>query len=272
MHPALHRAFEFLIHHGLAVLFGWVLVEQLGVPIPAMPLLLAAGALAGTGHLNFFAALLLTVLAALASDSLWFQLGRHKGIKILQLLCRISLEPDSCVRRTQGIFSKQGARSLLVAKFLPGLGLVTPPLAGVFRMRFRRFLLFDAIGSMLWAGVFLGIGYVFAGQIERVAAQLASLGGWLLVLGAGALGTYIAYKFVARQRFLRELRIARITVEELKEKIDVGEQVIIVDLRHSLDFEAEPETIPGALHIEAKELEERNYRLPRDGEVVLYCT
>src|SRR5439155_945171 len=167
MHPALHRAFEFLIHHGLAVLFGWVLVEQLGVPIPAMPLLLAAGALAGTGHLNFFAALLFTVLGALASDSLWFQLGRHKGIKILQLLCRISLEPDSCVRRTQGMFSKQGARSLLVAKFLPGLGLVTPPLAGVFRMRFRRFLLFDAIWSMLGAGVFLAIGYVFAGQIER---------------------------------------------------------------------------------------------------------
>ena len=272
MHPALHRAFDFLIQHGLVVLFGWVLVEQLGVPVPAMPLLLAAGALAGTGHLSFFAALLCTVLAALASDSLWFQLGRQKGTKILQLLCRISLEPDSCVRRTQGIFSKQGARSLLVAKFLPGLGLVTPPLAGVFRMRFRRFLLFDAIGSMLWAGVFLAIGYAFAGQIERVASQLASLGGWLLVLLAGVLGTYIAYKFVARQRFLRELRIARITVDELKQKIDAGEQVTIVDLRHSLDFEAEPETIPGALHIEAKELEEKNDRLPRDSEVVLYCT
>jgi membrane protein DedA with SNARE-associated domain len=272
MHPALHRAFDFLIQHGLVVLFGWVLVEQLGVPVPAMPVLLAAGALAGTGHLSFFAALLGTVLAALASDSLWFQLGRQKGIKILQLLCRISLEPDSCVRRTQGIFSKQGARSLLVAKFLPGLGLVTPPLAGVFRMRFRRFLLFDAIGSMLWAGVFLAIGYAFAEQIERVASQLASLGGWLLVLLAGVLGTYIAYKFVARQRFLRELRIARITVDELKQKIDAGEQVTIVDLRHSLDFEAEPETIPGALHIEAKELEEKNDRLPRDSEVVLYCT
>ena len=272
MHPALDRAFDFLIHHGHAVLFGWVLVEQLGVPIPAMPLLLAAGALAGTGHLNFWAALLFAVLGALASDSLWFQLGRHKGIKILQVLCRISLEPDSCVRRTEGIFSKQGARSLLVAKFLPGLGLVTPPLAGVFRMRFPRFLLFDAIGSMLWAGLFLATGYAFAGQIERVAAQLASLGGWLLVLLTGALAAYIAYKFVARQRFLRELRIARITVDELKQKIDAGEQVTIVDLRHSLDFEAEPETIPGALHMEAKELEEKNNRLPRDGEVVLYCT
>ena len=247
----MHRAFDFLIHHGHAVLFAWVLVEQIGVPIPAMPLLLAAGALAGAGQLNFFASLLFAVLGALTSDSVWFQLGRHKGIKILQLLCRISL---------------------LLAKFLPGLGLVTPPLAGVFRMRFRRFLLFDAIGSALWACAFLGVGYAFSGEIERVAARLASLGGWLLVLMAGALAAYIGYKFVARQRFLRELRIARITVDELKKKIDSGEPVTIVDLRHSMDFEAEPETIPGALHMEAKELEEKSNRLPRDSEVVLYCT
>lgn len=237
-----------------------------------MPLLLAAGALAGTGQLNFFASLLFAVLGAVTSDSVWFQLGRRRGIKILQLLCRISLEPDSCVRRTEGIFSKQGARSLLVAKFLPGLGLVTPPLAGIFRMRFSRFLMFDALGSMLWAGAFLGVGYAFSGEIERVAASLASLGGWLLVLVAGALAAYIGYKYIARQRFLRELRIARITVDELKEKIDAGEQVTIVDLRHSLDFEAEPETIPGALHMEAKELEEKSDRLPQDREVVLYCT
>ena len=268
----MHQAFDFLIRHGHSVLFFWVLTEQLGVPIPAMPLLLAAGALAGTGHLNFFACLLFAVLGALTSDSVWFQLGRHKGIKILQLLCRISLEPDSCVRRTEGIFSKQGARSLLIAKFLPGLGLVTPPLAGIFRMRFGRFLLFDGIGSTVWAGAFLSLGYVFAGQIERVAARMASLGGWLLVLVIGALAFYIIFKFVARQRFLRELRIARITVDELKVKLDAGEQITIVDLRHSLDFEAEPEVIPGALHMEAKELEEKTDRLPRGGEVVLYCT
>ena len=268
----MHQAFDFLIRHGHSVLFFWVLTEQLGVPIPAMPLLLAAGALAGTGHLNIFACLLFAVLGALTSDSVWFQLGRHKGIKILQLLCRISLEPDSCVRRTEGIFSKQGARSLLIAKFLPGLGLVTPPLAGIFRMRFGRFLLFDGIGSTVWAGAFLSLGYVFAGQIERVAARLASLGGWLLVLVIGALAFYIVFKFVARQRFLRELRIARITVDELKVKLDAGEQITIVDLRHSLDFEAEPEVIPGALHMEAKELEEKTDRLPRGGEVVLYCT
>ena len=268
----MHRAFEFLIHHGHGVLLVWVFVEQVGIPVPAMPLLLAAGALAGAGQMNYFASLFFAALGAVAADSIWFQLGRRRGIKILQLLCRISLEPDSCVRRTEGIFSKQGARSLLVAKFVPGLGLVTPPLAGIFRMRFRRFLLFDALGSILWAGGFLGLGYAFSGQIERLGAYLASLGGWLLVLLIGTLAAYITYKYVMRQRFLRELRIARITAEELKEKIDAGEPVVIVDLRHSLDFEAEPETIPGALHMEARELEQNNDRLPRNGEVVLYCT
>jgi membrane protein DedA with SNARE-associated domain len=237
-----------------------------------MPLLLAAGALAGTGRMSFFASLFCAVLAALAADMLWYQLGRRRGIKVLQFLCKISLEPDSCVRRTEGVFAKQGARSLLLAKFLPGLGTVAPPLAGIFHMRARRFLLFDGLGSMLWAGTFLGLGYIFSGQIERIAEHLASLGGWLLVLIVAALASYISYKFIARQRFLRELRIARITVDELKEKIDAGEELVIVDLRHSMDFEADPETIPGAFRMDAKELEERNDRLPRDREVILYCT
>jgi membrane protein DedA with SNARE-associated domain len=268
----MHRTLEFLLHHGYVVLLVWVFAEQVGLPIPSMPLLLAAGALAGTGRMSFFASLFYAVLAALAADTLWYQLGRRRGIKVLQFLCKISLEPDSCVRRTEGVFAKQGARSLLLAKFLPGLGTVAPPLAGIFHMRARRFLLFDGLGSLLWAGTFLGLGYVFSGQIERIAEHLASLGGWLLVLIVAALASYISYKFIARQRFLRELRIARITVDELKEKIDAGEELVIVDLRHSMDFEADPETIPGAFRMDAKELEEKNDRLPRDREVILYCT
>ncbi len=268
----MHRSLEFLLHHGYVVLLGWVFAEQIGLPLPAMPLLLAAGALAGAGHLSFFTSLLCVILAAMAADSIWFQLGRRKGIKILQLLCKISLEPDSCVRRTEGVFAKQGARSLLLAKFVPGLSTVATPLAGIFHMRPRRFLLFDALGALLWAGTFLGLGYVFSGQIERVAEHLASLGGWLLVLLLGALAAYIAYKFVARQRFLRELRISRITVDELKDKLDSGEELVIIDLRHSMDFEADPETIPGAFRMDSRELEEENDRLPRDREVILYCT
>lgn len=268
----MHSTIEFLLHHGYMLLLGWVFAEQLGLPLPSMPLLLAAGALAGTNRMSFFAALFYVMLAAVAADSIWFYLGRRKGIKILQLLCKISLQPDSCVRRTEGVFAKQGARSLLLAKFLPGLSTVAPPLAGIFHMRARRFLLFDAVGSLLWGGTFLGIGYVFSGEIERVAEHLAALGGWLVVVLIGAFASYLGYKIVARQRFLRELRISRMTVEELKQKIDAGEELVIVDLRHSLDFEADPETIPGAFRMDAKELEEKNDRLPRDREVILYCT
>src|SRR5467141_3844504 len=268
----MHRTLEFLLHHGYVLLLGWVFAEQVGLPLPSMPLLLAAGALAGTGRLSFFASLFYAVFAAVTADSVWYQLGRRNDIRILQLLCKISLEPDSCVRRTEGLFSKQGARSLLLAKFLPGLGTVAPPLAGIFHMRPRRFLLFDALGSLLWAATFLGLGYIFSGQIERVAEYLASLGGWLLVLILGVLAVYIAYKFVARQRFLRELRISRITVDELKKKLDAGEELVIVDLRHSMDFEADPHTIPGAFRMDANDLEEKDDRLPRDRDVVLYCT
>jgi membrane protein DedA with SNARE-associated domain len=268
----MHRTVEFLLHHGYVVLLAWVFAEQSGVPVPSIPLLLAAGALAGSHQLNLFASLFIVTFAAVSADSLWYQLGRRKGIKVLQFLCKITIEPDSCVRRTEGVFSRQGARSLILAKFLPGLSTVAPPLAGIFHMRPRRFLLFDAAGSFLWASTFLGLGYVFSGQIERIAEHAASLGGWLVVILVGALASYLGYKFIARRRFLRELRIARITVEELKHKIDSGEDLAIVDLRHSIDFEADPETIPGAFRVDAKELEEKNGLLPRDREIILYCT
>ena len=268
----MHRTVEFLLQHGYMVLLGWVFAEQIGLPVPSMPLLLAAGALAGTGHLSLFASLVCVVLAAVAADFIWYSLGRRRGIRILQLLCKISMEPDSCVRRTEGAFAKRGARSLLFAKFLPGLSTVAPPLAGVFHMRVHRFLLYDAVGSILWASTFLGLGFGFSGEIERIAERLENLGGGLLFLVLGAFAAYIGYKFFKRQRFLRELRIARITVDELKQKIDAGEELVIVDLRHSMDFEAEPEIIPGAFRMDAKELEEKNDRLPRDREVILYCT
>jgi membrane protein DedA with SNARE-associated domain len=266
------KTLEFLIHHGYVVVLGWVFLEQLGLPVPSVPLLLAAGALAGTGRMNFFVALLCAIIASLCADSLWYVLGRVKGIKILQLLCKISLEPDSCVRRTEGIFSKEGARSLVVAKFLPGLGTVAPPLAGVFHMKPSKFLLYDGAGTVLWAGAFLGTGYIFADQLEKVEQRIAAAGGRMGLIVILGFALYIAYKFIARQRFLRQLRIARITVAELKGKIDGGESVVIVDLRHAMDFEADPQTIPGAFRMDATELTEKNDRLPRDRDVILYCT
>jgi membrane protein DedA with SNARE-associated domain len=268
----MHRVIEFLLHHGYVVLLAWVFVEQAGLPIPSLPLLLAAGALAGSHQMSLAACLAIATFSCLAADSIWYQLGRHKGVAILQLLCRISIEPDSCVRKTEGLFSRQGARSLLFAKFIPGLGSVAPPLAGIFHMRLRRFLLFDALGAALWASTFLGLGYAFSGEIEHIAELAGSLGSGLATIIAGALGGYLGYKIISRHRFLRELRIARITVDELKTRLDAGEEVAVVDLRHSVEFEADPETIPGAVHMDAGALEEQSELLRREHEVVLYCT
>jgi membrane protein DedA with SNARE-associated domain len=268
----MHSTIEFLLRHGYAVLLAWVFLEQIGLPVPTMPLLLAAGALAGAGRLNFFSVWFLCVIASVCADSIWYQLGRSKGIRILQLLCRISLEPDSCVRRTEGVYSRQGSRSLLFAKFLPGLGALAPPLAGIFRMKPHRFLFFDTLGAFLWAGSYLALGFVFSGEIEVIAGHASVLGGWLLVILLGGLAGYILWKFIARRRFLSELRVSRITVDELKERIDAGEDLTIVDLRHSLDFEADPETIPGAFRMDASEIPEKNERLPRDREIILFCT
>jgi membrane protein DedA with SNARE-associated domain/rhodanese-related sulfurtransferase len=268
----MHGTIEFLLHHGYAVILVWVFAEQIGLPVPSLPLLLAAGALAGSHSLNFFACLVTAVFASVCADSVWYEMGRLKGIKVLQMLCKISLEPDSCVRKTEGLFSTQGANSLLLAKFFPGFSTVAPPLAGVFHMRLGRFLLYDTGGSAIWAGSFLILGYIFSGQIEHIAERAASLGSGLLVLIIALMGGYILYKYIGRRRFLHELRISRITVEELKEKMDQGEPVMVVDLRHPLDFDADPETIPGAFRIDAKELEQHNDRLPHDREVILYCT
>jgi membrane protein DedA with SNARE-associated domain/rhodanese-related sulfurtransferase len=262
---------QFVVRHGYTVVFAWVFIEQAGLPIPSAPLLLAAGALAGTHDMNLWAAIAFAVLASVTSDLIWYELGRQKGVRVLQLLCRISLEPDSCVRRTQVSFGKRGARVLLVAKFVPGLNAMAAPLAGIIRMGWRRFLAFDVLGALLWSSTFMFAGYVFSGELERIAARAAYLGTWLLVLVLAAFAGYIGWKYYNRRKFLRNLRIARITPEELKKKIDSGEDVIIVDLRHALEFEAQPETIPGALHMDAAELEEAHEIIPRDREIVLFC-
>ena len=268
----MNETFQFVLRHGYSVLFVWVFAEQIGLPIPAIPILLAAGALAGAGQMRLGLALLLGVVASVISDCIWYQIGRRRGAKVLNFLCRVSLEPDSCVRRTEGIFARYGAKSLLVAKFVPGLNTAAPPLAGVFNMRFSRFLLFDAAGATVWTGGFIALGYIFSDQIERVAGRAAQLGSWLLVLILGGFAAYIVYKYWQRQRFIRSLRIARITPDELKQRIDSGEVPMIVDLRHSLDFEAEPEVIPGAVHLDQEDLEQAHDAIPRDRDIVLYCT
>lgn len=262
----------FLVDHGYVVLFVWVLLEQGGFPIPSIPLLLAAGALAGAGKLNLALCVAVPIIASSISDFFWYEIGKRRGGSVLNLICRISLEPDSCARRTEDLYARLGAKSLLIAKFVPGFSSVAPPLAGIFRMRRSRFLLYDALGTLLWSATFTGLGFAFSSQLEQVARYALRLGETLVFLIVSALAVYILYKYIQRQRFLRGLRIARITPEELKRMLDAGENIQIVDLRHSVEFDADPLTIPGALRLDPNELEKRQQEILRDRDIVLYCT
>jgi len=263
---------QFLINNGLPLVFGAVFVEQMGLPLPALPWLLAAGALSAEGKFNLPLGLGVTVLACLAADAFWFYLGRYRGNQVLGLLCRISLEPDSCVRRTQNVFTKYGLRGVLVAKFIPGMSTVAPPLAGMSGTSAGRFLLADGIGSLLYGGCLLGFGYLFSHQVEQIGAAFARIGGSALGLAVGLAALYVAYKFWQRQRLLRELRMARITVAELRQKMDSGEDLVILDLRSSTALEQDPVVIQGAIHLSLDELEKRQHEIPSDRDIIVYCS
>ncbi len=266
---SLEQTADFLIRHGYAVLFGWVLIEQMGLPIPAAPLLIAAGALARAGKMNLMFAVALAFVAVILADLFWYALGRYRGARILKLLCRISLEPDSCVRRTENLFLRRGALSLLIAKFVPGLNTAAPSLAGIFRMPVRRFMVFDSLGGLFWVVTVTSLGLILSDQLEQIALRW---GGWLVAVLAGTLAAYVLWKFIQRRRFIRRLRIARITPKELMDKLTAGEIISIVDLRQPMDIEAFPQTIPGALRIAMEEIEDRHGEIPRDRDVVLYCS
>lgn len=267
----MNEPIQFLIEYGYILLFVWIFAEQIGLPVPSEPLLLTAGALAGKGFWNFPLTFLLAVIASSLADTFWYLIGRKKGGSVLSSLCRISLNPDSCVRHTVDIFSRYGAKSLLVAKFIPGIRTIAPPLSGILRMHFFRFLLFDALGAWIWVAVSTGLGYIFRDQIIEIIGLALRLGSAIMGVVIGALAAYIAWKYIQRRRFLNRLRIARITPEALKEKLDAGEDLLILDVRHVLEFEAEPQTIPGALYLSLERLEKDPPAIPGDREVILYC-
>ncbi len=260
---------EFLIRYGYAALFVGVLAEQLGLPFPAAPFLLAAGALASAGKLNLAVALLLAVAASLAGDTVWYYLGKTRGIAVLRLLCKLALEPDTCVRRTNAAYSKHGTRWLLFAKFIPGVSTVAPPMAGIYRVNLWKFVALDGTGAGLWAGVYLFAGWYFGGQLEAVATQMDRLGGWMGVGLAGLAVIYLLCKLIERTRVHRSLRVARITPLELKQRIESGEPVTIVDLRNT--FEWHEGRIPGSLTLTVKELDNFVPAVPA-AEMILYCS
>lgn len=263
---------QFLVNHGLPIVFAAVLLEQIGLPLPALPWLLAAGALSAAGKFNLPLGIAATMSACLIGDAFWFYLGRRRGNQVLGFLCRISLEPDSCVRRTLNVFTRYGLRGVVVSKFLPGMNTITPPLAGMSGIGAGRFFLFDGLGSLLYGGVFIFLGFFFSNQIGQIAAAISHIGGSALSLLVAFAALYIAYKFWQRQRLLHELRMARITVEELRQKLDAADKPVILDLRSHAELELDPSVISGAIHLDLGEVAHRHHEFPHDRDIVLYCS
>jgi len=261
-----------LLLYGYVLLFAWVLVEQLGIPLPAAPVLLAAGALSAQHEFNFSLALLAGLAASLIADSSWFFIGRRYGHIVLRTLCKLSLEPTICVRRTQDSFGRRRALTVLIAKFIPGLATLAPPVAGQNGMAFGSFLFFDAIGAAAWLTALMATGRFFGDLIRRDPSLMDWAGrfsGALLVLAI--IGFFVA-RVIRRRMVLKELVAARLEPEELKRQLDDGELVYIVDLRHPLELESDPFTLPGALHFVPADLAARHQEIPRDRDVVLFCS
>src|SRR5215471_6979233 len=218
----MHSTMEFLLRHGYVVIFVAVLIEQIGLPAPAGPILIAAGALAGLHRLSLPAVLALSLVACLICDSLWFGLGKRRGVSVIEFVCKIALEPNVCISKTHAAYTHYGAKSLLVSKFIPWLGTLGPPMAGMFNLAPWKFVLLDGMGAFAWTCVYVVAGWVFRTQLEDLAFALSRFGVLVAILVALGLAAYIGSKYVRRRRIYRTLRADRITANELKRRMDAG--------------------------------------------------
>jgi len=261
-----------IAQYGLAFVFANVLLEQIGLPIPAVPTLIVAGALAAEGKLSAWAIFGVAFVACSLGDALWYLAGRRYGRRVMKLLCRMSLSPDSCVRQTEVRFERWGGLALVLSKFIPGFSTIAPPLAGAMRLGWLSFLLLNSLGVVIWAGVATVAGMAFHAQINEFILSLEDLGTPAIEIIAVLLGGYIALKWWERRRFYKMLRIARIGVDELRALMDGGKRPVIVDVRSPGVRDLDRRFIPGALTMDIAEVDERLEELPADREIIFYCT
>jgi membrane protein DedA with SNARE-associated domain/rhodanese-related sulfurtransferase len=257
--------------YGVLIVFGTVLLEQIGLPIPAMPILIVAGALAVGGEINWVACLAASLAACLISDFFWFRAGRFYGKRVLRLLCKISLSPDYCVSQTEDKFNRFGAKSLVVAKFIPGFNTIAPPLAGAMGTSTPRFLAFTGAGGLLWSGVGIGAGVWFHDSVDEVLLTLETMGSTALGGLAALLALFVLYKYIERRRFIASLPVERIQVHELRDLLDAGQAPLIVDAR-SLTAQQLEDAIPGALNYTSCEPGALMASLDKDRHIVVYCS
>jgi membrane protein DedA with SNARE-associated domain/rhodanese-related sulfurtransferase len=264
-------------HHGFRltylILGTAVFARQVCLPVPAVLFLLAAGALARGGELNVTLVLGVGILGCLAGDLVWFEAGRRWGSQIMRILCVFSNDPHYCAQRAHKSFARWGLRALIIAKFVPGLDGVTPPLAGTEGSKRSAFLGYDLCGSLLWSSLYTGLGYLFANRIAAIAASLARFGDLLAALIGIPLACYVGWRVWIIVHMLGHLRLRRITPALLHEKIMSGEQVAIIDL---LSFEEEPANsvgIPGAVRMDPARLRSRSkVVVPEHLGIILYCS
>ncbi|MGZ6124283.1 MAG: VTT domain-containing protein [Myxococcales bacterium] len=260
---------DFLLQHGYAVLFAVSLIAQLGAPIPGTPLLLAAGALAKAGQLSLAVVVALSVLASALGHLVWYEAGRRRGTAVLRLLCRISLEPDSCVRRTEDLFARHGGRALVAAPFVPGLGAVAPPLAGMAGMPVGRFLLLDSAGAFLWSAVFACAGFIAGPELMALVQVGLRFGAWISLGAGAALGGWLGWKIAQRSIVARAARAPRIEADDLRSRLESGDPPVVIDLRS--DITRGGASIPGALPVAPRDLPRWAEGIPRDKEIVVAC-
>jgi membrane protein DedA with SNARE-associated domain/rhodanese-related sulfurtransferase len=273
----MHSALTLLAHHTYALLFGWVLIEQGGMPIPSVPLMIAAGTMSAAHKLHVAYAIPVILFACLLSDSAWYFLGRRFGARVLNVLCRFSLEAATCVERTHGTVGKRGAFTLLFAKFVPGLSTVAAPIAGQLKIPYVTFVLYDMAGSLIWSGAWLFAGRFFGDLARRSSDFFAMLGHFGIALVLFMVLSLVIYRLFKRRQFLDQLEDLRLEPEQLMAMIADAESAgldrpFIIDLRHPLDVLTDPLVLPGALRIGPDELKQRKQMIPTDRDIVLYCT
>jgi len=265
-------SFLLMEHHGLLIVFVAVLLAQLSLPVPAIPLLAVAGALAADSKLYAPGIFAVAILACLIGDTAWYWVGRRYGLRVLKTLCRISLEPDSCVSQTQSRFERWGVNSLIIAKFIPGLAVIAPPLAGALGVKWLRFLWLSTISAVLWVSAGLGAGIAFKTQIQHILKYLEQIGGLAIIGLVCLLAGYILYKWWERRRFYQQLRMARITVSDLYNLMETRAEPVVLDVRSLSARKLDPHWIPTAIHVPIDQIANRVKDLARDRDIIVYCT
>ncbi|MCE3264198.1 MAG: sulfurtransferase [Pseudoduganella sp.] len=260
-----------LQQYGVLIVFAVVLVEQMGLPIPAYPILIVAGALAVDGGTPFPVVLGVAMTACLLSDLFWFRAGRRFGKRILKLLCKISLSPDYCVNQTEDNFRKWGPKSMVVAKFIPGFNTIAPPMAGALGTGVPTFLAFSLLGGLLWSATGLAIGAYFHADVDKVLEVLSTMGSTALSVLAVLLGLFVLAKFIERRRFQKAMQTERISVDELRALLDSGHEPVMVDARSVTAQTLEP-PVPGALLVGGSDPLALIKSLPKDRHIIVYCS